>query len=498
VTEGFEVTGTTGVIATGPPDGARAGARVFERRGNAMDATAAACLVCAVMEPQAVDVGGYVFAAVILDGKTGRVWSIDSNSVAPKSAREEMYDVLPVRAGAPGINEIEYGCSVRDDANIYGPLSVGVPGFVAGVGILWERWGQLKWPEITAPAQELVEAGLRYSLVRESILAKRDAIEKFPSTASILLPGGTVPALDQPWPRSDLARTLRRLETVGWHDFYDGEIGRAIADFVESQGGILTRTDMAGFSPRITDPASSTYHRAEIHTAIAPNGGFSVLEALNDIEAQELPSDRDPRYWTQWADVLQRTWHSRLNQTRAGATRHGTVHVAAADNQGNLVSATISQGGLFGSCLAVPGTGIMLGHGMCRFDPHPGLDNSPGPGKRPLNNVCPLVIRTPDREIAIGARGGRRIVSVLPQIAQRIIDEGVSTRAASTAPRMHTMTGDPLEISHNFNADVRRALESMGHHIEVPNEVAGAAHGAEILKSTGQLRAGGNTWAAGI
>jgi gamma-glutamyltranspeptidase / glutathione hydrolase len=214
-----------------------------------------------------------------------------------------------------------------------------------------------------------------------------------------------------------------------------------------------------------------------------------VLEALADIETTE---------GIQWPAVLQRMWRRRLSQSRVGATRHGTIHVAAADNQGNLVSATISQGGLFGSCLAVPGTGIIPGHGMCRFDPHPGLDNSPGSRKRPLNNVCPLIIQTPDRDIAVGARGGRRIVSVMPQIAQKIVDDRASVRAASISPRMHTITGEPIEISDNFDPKIRQALESMGHRIEVPNEVAGAAHGAEILKDTGQLRAGGNTWAAGV
>lgn len=496
--EGTEVTCARGVIATGPAEGARAGARIFERGGNAMDASAAACLTCAVLEPQACDLGGYVFAAVVLDAKTARVWSVDANSVAPEAARDNMYDVLAPEPGKLGINEMEYGCSVRDDANIYGPLSAGVPGFMAGVGMLWERWGHLKWPAIVAAARELVEAGLHYSLVRNAIATKRDPIATFPSTASILLPSGAIPDADEPWDRHDLIQTLARLETHGWRDFYDGEIGHAIADFVCSQGGILTRQDLAEFSPRITEPCSGSYHNAQIHTAIAPNGGFSVLHALTDIEAAEIRSDRDPEYWTRWAAVLQRTWRRRLHHSRAGATRHGTIHVAAADNQGNLVSATISQGGLFGSCLAVPGTGIILGHGMCRFDPHPDLDNSPGSRKRPLNNVCPLIIRTSDRDVAIGARGGRRIVSVLPQIAQRIVDDGASARFASVAPRLHTMTGDSIEISHNFDAEIRDALESNGLRVEVPNEVAGAAHGAEILKSTGQLRAGGNTWAAGV
>src|SRR5437867_7629862 len=112
--EGNEVICKTGVISTGPAEAARVGARVIERGGNAMDAVAAACLACAVLEPQAVDIGGYVAAGVVLDGKTGSVWSIDGNSVAPVAAHESMYEVLPPQPGNRGINELEYGCSVRD------------------------------------------------------------------------------------------------------------------------------------------------------------------------------------------------------------------------------------------------------------------------------------------------------------------------------------------------------------------------------------------------
>src|SRR5205823_5918861 len=157
--EGNEILAFYGVIATGPAEAARIGGRIFERGGNAMDAAAAACLACAVLEPQAVDIGGYVAAGVVLDGKTRRIWSVDSNAVAPSASHEGMYDVLPPQPGKRGINELEYGCSVRDDANVYGALSVGVPGFLAGVGTLWERWGCLKWTEIVAPARELIDSG---------------------------------------------------------------------------------------------------------------------------------------------------------------------------------------------------------------------------------------------------------------------------------------------------------------------------------------------------
>ncbi len=488
--EGHEVVASNGVIATGPAGAARVGGRIFARGGNAMDAVAAACVACAVLEPQAVDLGGYVAAGVVLDGRSGRIWSIDANSVAPAASREGMYDVLPPRMANRGINEIEYACSVRDDANVYGPMSVGVPGFMGGVGTLWERWGRLQWADIVTPARELLETGLSYELVRASVAKKRDAIERFPSTAAILL------REREPWHRPDLARTLDRLATAGWRDLYDGELGHAIADFVRSQGGILTREDMANFAPRLSEPCTGAFRKATIYTAIAPNGGFSVLEALGELSVSS--NDLDPAYWEDLVTVLQRMWQRRLSMEDAGATPHGTVHVASADCEGNLVSMTISQGGLFGSCLAVPGTGIILGHGMCRFDPHRGHANSPGPGKRPLNNVCPLIIRLPDRDVAIGARGGRRIVSVVTQLAQRVVDWDATASQAAAAPRIHTLTREPVEISSGFDPAVRRALEAGGHRIEVPEEVAGAAHGAEILRGSGQLRAGGNTLAVGV
>jgi gamma-glutamyltranspeptidase / glutathione hydrolase len=462
-----------------------------------MDAAAAACLACAVLEPQAVDLGGYVLAAVVLEGESGRVWSVDANCMAPAAARPDMYRVLPARNGPLRINELEYGCSVENDANIFGPLAVAVPGFLGGVGAIWERWGRLPWAEIVAPARELLE-GQNYSLVRDDVELKRDAIMRYPATAALLLPDGRVPAEDQPWPRPDLARTLDRLTVAGWRDFYDGEIGRAIADFVASQGGILTRADMAAFAPRITEPLSGSYRGSLVHTAIAPNGGFSVLAALRDLERFPVLPDSDPAYWDRMAQTLQRMWTGRLDSPPFGASPYGTTHVAAADSQGNLVSATISQGALFGSCFAVPETGIIPGHGMCRFDPHPGRGNSVGPSKRPLNNVCPLIVRMPERDVAIGARGGRRIVSVCVQMAQRIIDFGATAREAASAPRIHTLTGDPLEISANFDPALRDALARAGYRIEVPSEVAGAAHGAEILHETGEIRAGSNTSAAGI
>src|SRR5437660_847939 len=82
-------------------------------------------------------------------------------------------------------------------------LSVGVPGFVGGVGTLWERWGRLSWADVVAPARELLASGLSYDLVREAVAKKSDAIAQFPGTAEALREGV--------WPGRNLDLTLERL-----------------------------------------------------------------------------------------------------------------------------------------------------------------------------------------------------------------------------------------------------------------------------------------------
>src|SRR6185295_13243663 len=95
-------------------------------------------------------------------------------------------------------------------------------------------------------------------------------------------------------------------------------------------------------------------------------------------------------------------------------TDEGTVNLCAVDRQGTLVAVTLTHGGGFGAQVTVDGLGLLLGHGMSRFDPHPKHPNSPGPGKRPLNNMCPTIVTRDGRPVlAIGATGGRRIPNTM-------------------------------------------------------------------------------------
>src|SRR5712692_283043 len=503
--EGKEIVAAAGAVGTEPADAARVGARILAAGGNAMDAAAAAVLASCVLQPETSDIGGYVCCAVILEGRSGRVFSLDANSVAPAAAHERMYQVLPLEGHPGGLNANEYNCAVKDDANVYGPLAVGVPGVMGGIGFLWERWGKLKWTQIVAPSQRLLADGFPYRTTARAIQQQESIIRRFEATARHLMPEGRVPNADDVWHRRDLEKTLARLAAAGWRDFYDGEIGRTIADHITRAGGILTRADLGAFRPRVREPHTTTYRKAKAFAANLPNGGLSTLQMLNMLECFEPLDPGEVRYWHRLAEILKLGWRDRLRYLgdpefarvpierllskdyAAGRVEplrqfpdsvdkqkwpspgpiHGTVHLSAADAEGNLVAATFTHGGLFGSCLTVPGTGILLGHGMCRFDPHPGGPNSVGPRKRPLNNVAPTILRLPDRDVALGLRGGRRIVSVSLQLCQRVVDGGATALEAASAPRIHVGTEEPLEMTESAPRPIVQALIGMGHQVKI-------------------------------
>jgi gamma-glutamyltranspeptidase/glutathione hydrolase len=529
--------GRQGVVVAESELVAQAGQRILRQGGNAFDAAAATCLACAMRHPDKNGVGGYLLTGVVIEGASGRVWSLDSNSRAPAAAHAEMYEVRPVRDGPRGTNENEYDCSVADNANVHGPLAVGVPGQLAGIGALWERWGRLEWAEIVQPSLDLLADGFAFGEALSRSIGNLEAvIRRYPATAAHLLPGGRVPAVDDVWHRPDMERTLERLAKAGWRDFYDGELGREIADSVSAAGGALSRQDMADFHPRITEPYRIAYRDAEVFGAILPNGPLSILQALNMLACFDPVPDSDVRYWHRMTEVLKRTWRDRLQYLAdpdyvdvpierllspefaagraqdllrfpdyvddrpfaAGGAVPETSHVSTADGSGNVVSATITQGGGFGSLFTVPGRGIILGHGMCRLDPRPGLPNSVAGGKRPLNNVMAMALRLPGRDIALGMPGGRRIIAVGTQMASRLVDFDATPEAATRAPRMHVTGAEPLELQETADDGIAAELEHMGHGVVRVAGVGGNAAAAEVARGGGPVRGGGGGWALGL
>jgi gamma-glutamyltranspeptidase/glutathione hydrolase len=135
------------------------------------------------------------------------------------------------------------------------------------------------------------------------------------------------------------------------------------------------------------------------------------------------------------------------------------------DRQRNMVSLTNTAVSLFGSRMVVPGTGILLANGMIWFDPEPGRPNSIAPGKRPLVNMVPVLgFRGGEPHFTLGAPGGRKIVSAIPQVISNLLDAGDDPQAAMEAPRLHTEGGD-LWVDDRVGEAALAALRRRGHPV---------------------------------
>jgi len=144
---------------------------------------------------------------------------------------------------------------------------------------------------------------------------------------------------------------------------------------------------------------------------------------------------------------------------------HGTTHFAVVDGDGMVVSCTHTAGNGFGSKVVADGTGLLFDAAMVWFNATPGAANSIAPGKRPLVNMGPLVLKRDGRPcLALGAPGGRRIISALVQVVTGVVDAGLTIQEAICAPRIDA-SGTALLASERLGARTIDALRDRGHDV---------------------------------
>jgi gamma-glutamyltranspeptidase / glutathione hydrolase len=146
---------------------------------------------------------------------------------------------------------------------------------------------------------------------------------------------------------------------------------------------------------------------------------------------------------------------------------HGTTHLATIDAGGRIVSCTLTAGNTFGSKFVAAGTGVLFDSGMAWFHPRPGAVNSIAPGKRPLVNMAPVLVSKEGRvRLALGAAGGRRIISAVTQVVIGAVDHGLAIQDAISAPRIDA-SDRALRLSDRLPRDVADGLRSLGHEVVV-------------------------------
>jgi gamma-glutamyltranspeptidase/glutathione hydrolase len=146
----------------------------------------------------------------------------------------------------------------------------------------------------------------------------------------------------------------------------------------------------------------------------------------------------------------------------------GTTHLSVADKEGNLVAVTLTHGDGFGSRVVVPGHGLILGHGLSRFEPTAGHANGLAARKQPLDNMCPTIVFRNGRPVtAIGATGGRRIPNALFDVLVRMIYDGASLPDAVAAPRLNTQGGLDVSVTSSYPQQGREHFTNLGFRVKV-------------------------------
>ncbi len=481
----------------GQPQAARAGMEVLAAGGNAVDAAVAAALVASVVAVHSCGIGGYGGHLVIALAGGRKVTAIDFNSTAPQAAREDMFPLNDKGA-------------VKGQVNTYGWLAAGVPGTLAGLQLALDRYGTQPFRQVVQPALRYARDGFEVSSSLASALRTlRNQLRKDPASARWLLKQDEPPSAGSTLRNPDLAALLQTLaERNSVDSFYRGDIGRRIADAFQKHGGLVTAADLAAYQAHEVTPLEFSWRGYSLHTAPLTAGGATVFQALAVLRAlgwEKWPAD-EPRLWRAPLEALRLAWQDRLAlfgdphkvavplprllseaYVRSQATQvetalrqgkpvpassdgrsaGGTIHLNAADAHGNLVALTLTHGGACGAVVTVEGLGLLLGHGMSRFDPRPGRPNSPGPGKRPLHNMCPTVILREGKPIlAVGGTGGRRIPNSLFTVLTHYVGRNTSIADAVAAPRLHTEGDLDLTVEAAWPEADAAAWRQLGYAVK--------------------------------
>ncbi len=458
-------TGRRGMVVSQSRDAALAGVAVLDAGGNAVDAAVATALALAAAEPWNSGLGGIGFALVHRAGQP-RAEAVDFGPRAP-GRLDPAHFKLTGRAKA----DLFAWPEVEGDANIHGPLSFAVPSAVAGYAHLHGRFGTLPLRELMAPAIALARRGLPQDWFTTVKVANSAAVLRlYPESARIYLPDGLPPVPPyQGDPRffqlGGLAGTLERLAHAGLRDFYEGDVAASIAGDVAAMGGVLDADDLRRCEACVLPCQETAWNGRTLQLA----GGLTAAPTLARVLDGMTPATGagpDAAWFVALARAMKAAYAERLSglgDAEPKAAESCTTHITVCDAEGTMVAMTTTLLSSMGSRVVLPGSGVLMNNGVMWFDPRPGQANSGAPGKRPLTNMCPVILRDGGRPVlAGGASGGRRILAAVLQMLAFVDGFGIDPQTAAHHPRIDVSDAITVHADGRLPPDVLAALRADG------------------------------------
>lgn len=493
------IMGRRGAVASNHPLATQAGLDVLRGGGNAADAAVAVSLALGVAEPHMSGLGGDGFYHVWMAGpRVSQVYN--GTGAAPAQS--------PDRIGRDG-----RGVPVE------GPLSVSVPGALAGLHAMHAAHGSQAWDRLCAPVIELARHGVEvthtYRHFAGNALAR---LRADPVARTVFLHDGEVPALGSVVTQPRLAETLETVAADGAEGFYRGNLAQRLAAALESVGACLGADDLRAMQAEEQAPVAASYRGYEVRQTPPNSTGFTLLQELKIVERFDLAAmgedsaelvhvlveakklaflDRehyggDPRFVQAPLDRLLSDAHAAVLAARIDRDRAASVPLAmparadgdttyfcVADGAGNVVSAIQSINSAFGSGVVAGETGILLNNRMAYWHLDAGHPNLLEAGKRVRHTMnAPMVFRDGKPWAVLGTPGADNQVQVNLQAMVGLIDFGLDPQQAVEAPRWTSSQpgqganwpheGDgALTIEADFPAATLDGLRAKGHRLVV-------------------------------
>jgi len=502
------VTSSHAIVTSAHPLASQAGAAVLARGGNIVDAAIAVSFALGVVEPDASGIGGDGQAVLFLKGMTEPT-VIEFKDQTPRGATLDTPTIF--RAGR----------LIGD-----GPVSINIPGVVAGLDYLYTHYGsgRVGWSDLVAPAVEYADQGFVLDQTLPSSVAEgRQSFQKYAASARIFLPGGRVPKVGDRFVNRDYASTLRTIASEGADAFYRGSIARRIAADMAANGGLITETDLAQYRAIERKAVAGRYRNHALYTGGPPvAAGVSLLETFQvlanyDPRPRTMPAT-DADYWhyaieswklrdsvtriadpAQWAvdyeDHLRPAHAAELfrrirkkaaldfpedsDEVVGGPERigSGTSGFVIADRDGNIIAVTQTLSTWGGSFYVTPGLGFLYNNHLRSNRTTPGVYGQLMPLTRSNTANLPLLVfkeqdgrRVPTFGVAVA--GNAWIPAATYTIVTAVIDGGLTMQQAIEAPRF-LVERDPanvtaasarIEIEDRFPRAILQDLAARGHH----------------------------------
>ena len=501
-----EVIGQHGMVATSHPLATQIGIDVLKKGGTAIDAAIAANIALGLMEPTGSGIGGDLFA-IVWDAEEQKLFGLNASGPAPQSISLDYFKQQKLAKIPP-----------------FGPLPVTVPGAVDGWVKLHEKFGNQSFASLFEPTIGYAKKGhpvtetIAYYLDRS-----KEIFKQYPNFSEVWMKDGETTGKGDIFKNPQLANTLEIIAEKGRAGFYEGEVAKTIADFIQAQGGFLTYEDLANFNSEWVEPVSTNYRGYDVWE-LPPNGqGMVALQILNILEnfdvkkmglfssdyvhlfteAKKLAfADRakhyaDPNfskipieqlvsksYAKERAALIDLAKAAQVDES--GIPNGGdTIYLTAADQFGNMISLIQSNYRGMGSGMVPPGLGFMLQDRGELFSLEEDHANVIEGGKRPFHTIIPAFVTKDNKPyLSFGVMGGATQPQAHAQIIINLIDFGYNLQEAGDAPRLvHSGSSQPtdeimldggsLSLETGFGTAIEEALKEKGHKLQYQKGIFG-------------------------